>query len=115
MRKSWAGFKSRLKSRVESFQHQLQVFQAMIKHPETPPISKILLGIAVGYAVSPIDLIPDFIPVVGHLDDVLVIPALVWMALRFIPAQVKEDCRLNAAMESLKVERKTRGSQMESD
>jgi uncharacterized membrane protein YkvA (DUF1232 family) len=73
------------------------------------------LGIAVGYAVSPIDLIPDFIPVVGHLDDVLIIPALVWMALRFIPTQVKEECRLNTAMEFVKVERETRGSQMESN
>jgi uncharacterized membrane protein YkvA (DUF1232 family) len=52
-----------------------------------------LLGAAVAYALSPIDLIPDFIPVLGHLDDVLIVPLLVWLALRIVPAHVVAEHR----------------------
>ena len=53
-----------------------------------PRISKILLIVAVAYFVSPIDLIPDFIPVVGQLDDLLIVPSLIFLAFYFIPREV---------------------------
>ena len=53
-----------------------------------PTISKILLGLAVVYFFSPIDIIPDFIPVIGYLDDVLIVPLLVFLAVRFIPKEI---------------------------
>ena len=65
----------------------------MLKHPLTPRASRVFLGAAIAYAVSPIDLIPDFIPVIGLLDDVIVLPALIWLALRLIPRDVIADCR----------------------
>lgn len=66
------------------------------KHPGTPAAAKLLGFVVVAYALSPIDLIPDFIPVLGYLDDVILLPVLIWMAVRLIPVDVLADCRLQA-------------------
>jgi uncharacterized membrane protein YkvA (DUF1232 family) len=50
----------------------------------------------VAYALSPIDLIPDFIPVLGYVDDVLLLPVLIWLAVRTLPAHVLDECRIQA-------------------
>lgn len=60
---------------------------------DTPVIAKIFAGITVAYALSPIDLIPDFIPVLGYLDDVILLPALVALTVRFIPKDILERSR----------------------
>lgn len=67
-----------------------------MKDRRTPRLAKVLLGLAVGYALSPVDLIPDFVPVLGYLDDIVLVPALVLLALKMVPRQVIEDCRLKA-------------------
>lgn len=67
-----------------------------IKHPGTPWYAKALAAFVVGYALSPIDLIPDFIPVLGYLDDVLLLPVLIWLTVRLIPAAVLAECRSEA-------------------
>jgi uncharacterized membrane protein YkvA (DUF1232 family) len=56
-------------------------------------MAKVLIGAAIAYALSPIDLIPDFIPVLGHLDDVIIVPLLVVAALKLVPQDVLEECR----------------------
>jgi uncharacterized membrane protein YkvA (DUF1232 family) len=56
-------------------------------------MAKVLIGAAIAYALSPIDLIPDFIPVIGHLDDLIIVPLLVYMALKLVPKDVVEECR----------------------
>ena len=66
------------------------------KHPGAPWGAKALAVFVVGYALSPIDLIPDFIPVLGYLDDVILLPGLIWLAVRMIPAQVLAECRERA-------------------
>ena len=58
------------------------------KHPDTPLSAKLLAGFIVAYAFSPIDLIPDFIPVLGYLDDLLIVPLGVYFTLRLIPPHV---------------------------
>lgn len=63
-------------------------------------MAKILIGAAVAYALSPIDLVPDFIPVVGHLDDVVVVPLLIIVALKLIPKDVVEECRATVKMDN---------------
>jgi uncharacterized membrane protein YkvA (DUF1232 family) len=72
---------------------ELAVYRAVAKHPRTPRVAMWCLGLAISYALLPFDLIPDFIPVVGHLDDVIVIPGLIAIALWFVPADVVRECR----------------------
>ena len=68
-----------------------------VRHPRSPLIVKILAGVIVAYALSPIDLIPDFIPVIGLLDEAVLIPAGVWLVLKFVPPDVLAECRVQAA------------------
>ena len=71
------------------------VFLAM-KHPKTPWYARILAGIIIWYALSPVDLIPDFVPVLGYLDDLVILPLLIILLLRLIPRGVFEECRQEA-------------------
>jgi len=64
-----------------------------MRHPRTPLAAKLLAALVVGYALSPIDLIPDFIPVLGYLDDVILVPLGVLLAMRMIPADVWSECQ----------------------
>lgn len=67
-----------------------------LRDPRTPWWVKALAALVVAYALSPIDLVPDFIPVLGYLDDVILLPGLVWLAVRLMPDVVREDCRAHA-------------------
>ncbi len=69
----------------------------MLKDGRTSKLAKVLLGLGLGYAASPFDLIPDFIPVIGHLYDVIILPPLVIMALKLIPKEEVEDSRSRAS------------------
>lgn len=66
------------------------------KSPRTPWYAKALGGFVVAYALSPIDLIPDFIPVLGYIDDVLLLPGLIWLTVKLLPEDVLLDCRRQA-------------------
>ncbi len=72
---------------------ELSYYRSLIAHPRTPKLAKVLLGIAVAYFVSPIDVIPDVIPVLGQLDDLLIVPGLIWAAVRLVPPDVAAECR----------------------
>ena len=66
------------------------------RHPHTPWYAKALGVFVVAYALSPIDLIPDFIPVLGYLDDVILLPGLIWLAIKLLPSDVLRECRAQA-------------------
>lgn len=66
------------------------------RDPRTPTWLKALAFFVVAYLLSPIDLVPDFIPVLGYLDDVILLPMLIWLALRYLPTDVALDCRQQA-------------------
>jgi uncharacterized membrane protein YkvA (DUF1232 family) len=80
-----------------AFRREIAVYQRVRRHPRTPKKAKVVLGVAIAYALSPIDLIPDFIPVIGHLDDVIIVPLLVYAAVKVIPKDVLEECRAAAS------------------
>ena len=82
-----------LKQRAKQLKSQLPVVLAALRHHDTPWYVKALAAVTVAYALSPIDLIPDFIPVLGLLDDLLLLPALCALTLRLIPKQVMAECR----------------------
>jgi uncharacterized membrane protein YkvA (DUF1232 family) len=67
------------------------------RHPRTPFIAKALAATVVVYAFSPIDLIPDFIPVLGYLDDLILVPIGIWIVLKLVPDDVMNECRAQAA------------------
>ncbi len=66
------------------------------RHPEVPWPAKAIGLVVVAYALSPIDLIPDFIPILGMLDELIVLPGLIWLAMRLIPAPLLAQCRVQA-------------------
>jgi uncharacterized membrane protein YkvA (DUF1232 family) len=66
------------------------------RHPDTPWSARLLVAFIVGYALSPIDLIPDFIPVLGYLDELILLPLLLGLALHLIPPTVLAECRQRA-------------------
>jgi uncharacterized membrane protein YkvA (DUF1232 family) len=67
------------------------------RHPRTPFVAKALAAALVAYAFSPIDLIPDFIPVLGYLDELILLPAGIWLVLKLVPEEVMVECRGQAA------------------
>lgn len=83
----------KLKSLTKHLKQEFAVYRLVLRHPKTPWIAKVFLGLAVGYLLLPFDLIPDFIPVLGQIDDVIIIPILVYIALLFIPKSVIQSCR----------------------
>ena len=87
---------TRLKAVGRNLKREIQVYRLVLKDHRTPRLAKILLGLAVGYAILPFDIIPDFIPVIGQLDDLIIVPALIIVALKLIPKEVVEECRARA-------------------
>ena len=85
--------KPKLAEARRAFKREFEFYKRLAKHPRTPRLAKTCLGLAIGYALLPFDLIPDFIPVIGHLDDALIVPGLVLLALRLVPEDVKTECR----------------------
>jgi uncharacterized membrane protein YkvA (DUF1232 family) len=81
--------------------NELTYYRALGAHPQTPAVSRVLLVAAIAYFLSPIDLIPDVIPVLGLLDDIVIVPGLIYAALLFIPLSVKRECREKTAKRSM--------------
>jgi len=80
------------------------------KEPHTPRLAKWVIAITVAYALSPIDLIPDFIPVLGYLDDLLILPVGIWIAIRLIPDDIWLACKAKAAEETFSLAKNRRAA-----
>lgn len=85
-----------LKDRARRLKEDIPAVFIALKKRETPRTAKIFAAAAIIYALSPIDLIPDFIPVLGYLDDLIILPALVALTVRFIPRELLCRCREEA-------------------
>ena len=86
-----------LKAAARHLHGEVAVIAAAARDPRTPWLARIVVAAVVAYALSPIDLIPDFIPVLGMLDDLLLVPAGLWLALRLIPSDVVAEHRQRAS------------------
>lgn len=84
---------ARLRTWAAAIKRETLVVWFACRDPRTPWYAKGLAIMVVAYALSPIDLIPDFIPVLGLLDELLLLPAALWLVLRLVPAPVLADAR----------------------
>lgn len=87
----------RLKKRAQKLKQDIPVIYLVWKDQDTPLAARLVVGCTILYALSPIDLVPDVIPVLGLLDDVILLPALILLAIRLIPEDIWERNRLCAA------------------
>ncbi|MCR5869047.1 MAG: YkvA family protein [Aquincola tertiaricarbonis] len=90
------GWWLRFKAWARRFKRDGLTLWFAVRHPGTPLFVKLLAALVAAYAFSPIDLIPDFIPVLGLLDEMVLLPGLIWLALRLMPADVLATCRAQA-------------------
>jgi uncharacterized membrane protein YkvA (DUF1232 family) len=85
-----------LKQRARALKQDTYAVYLAARDPRTPWYAKVVAAAVVAYALSPFDLIPDFIPVLGYLDDLVIVPAGIALVLRLVPADVVADCRERA-------------------
>ena len=88
---------SALRERARALKRDAYALYYAVRDPRTPWYVKLLAGMMVAYALSPIDLIPDFLPLIGYLDELILLPAVMWIALRLVPPEALADARLRAA------------------
>jgi uncharacterized membrane protein YkvA (DUF1232 family) len=87
---------SKLTDRAKKLKTDIPAVFLALKEKRTPWYAKIIAAVVVIYALSPIDLIPDFIPVLGYLDDLVILPALIALCIKYIPKDIFDDCRKRA-------------------
>lgn len=85
-----------LKKRAGELKNEVMALYLACRRPDVPLLAKIIVTIVVGYALSPIDLIPDFVPVLGYLDDLILLPIGISLAIRLIPRHIMDECRIEA-------------------
>ena len=91
-----SGWMERWKARAHVLKREVHALYLAYREHRVPLKAKIVAALVVAYAVSPLDLIPDFIPVVGYLDDLIILPLGIMLAVKMIPADVMQDCRARA-------------------
>lgn len=85
-----------LKERAKKLKTDIPAVFIALKHPKTPWFAKVIAGVTMIYALSPIDLIPDFIPILGYLDDLILLPFLVTLVVKLIPDDIFLQCQQQA-------------------
>ena len=90
-----------LKSRARALKNEALAVYLAAKDPRTPWYAKLIAFVTIAYAFSPIDLIPDFIPILGYLDDLFIVPAGIALAIRLIPVEVLAEARETVASQSV--------------
>ncbi len=81
------------KAKAKKLKSEVRILYLACKDPRTPWYAKVFAMLIIGYALSPIDLIPDFIPVLGYVDDLIIVPAGIVLLMKMIPREVLEEYR----------------------
>ncbi|WP_211218408.1 YkvA family protein [Thermus antranikianii] len=84
------------KARAKAFKREVSVLYLALRHPRLPWHVRLLASLVVAYALSPVDLIPDFVPILGHLDDLVLIPLGIALVLRLIPEEILREAKEKA-------------------
>ena len=98
-------FISNLKQKVKQLKQEILTLSIAYGDKRTPFVAKLMIWCTVGYLLSPIDLIPDFIPVIGFLDDLIIVPLLISLSIKLIPKIVLEDARQKAKLNPEKLKK----------
>ena len=85
-----------LKQIAAKLKAEFEFYRRLQQHPKTPRLAKALLWLAIGYLLMPFDLIPDFLPVIGQLDELVIIPLLLYCALKLTPQAIVRECKGSA-------------------
>lgn len=94
------GLRAQLAALASRLKQEVSFYRALLAHPQTPWLAKALLWLALGYLVLPFDLIPDFLPLIGQLDELVILPLLFYLALQLTPVSVRQVCREIAVADS---------------
>jgi uncharacterized membrane protein YkvA (DUF1232 family) len=87
---------TRLKEKAKQIKYNLSALYLAYKRKDVPIYAKVIPLITIGYALSPIDLIPDFIPILGYMDDLIILPVLIALSIKFIPKPIFDECKEEA-------------------
>jgi uncharacterized membrane protein YkvA (DUF1232 family) len=87
---------AKFRAKAKELKYNVSALYLAYKRKDVPVGAKIVILITIGYALSPIDLIPDFIPILGYLDDLIILPILVYISLTLIPKEIMEECKEQA-------------------
>jgi uncharacterized membrane protein YkvA (DUF1232 family) len=99
------GIVETLKAKSKQLKKEITALYYAYQHPNISRLPKMIILFTLGYALSPIDLIPDFIPIFGYLDDLIIIPALISLSIKLIPPDVLEEARKKAEQEPLRLKK----------
>ncbi len=99
---------SKFKNTADAINQKIGAMYIAMKRDDTPLYAKLACGLCVFYALSPLDIIPDFVPVLGAVDDVVVLPFLMWLAVKLMPQDIMDRCIAQAQQDMTEIESKKR-------
>lgn len=95
----------KMKKQANNLKNEITTIYYVYQNPKAKIIPKIIIIFTIGYALSPIDLIPDFIPILGYLDDLIILPALIALAIKLTPKEIMDESREKALKEPIKLKK----------
>jgi uncharacterized membrane protein YkvA (DUF1232 family) len=96
----------KFKIKVKNLKNEIIAIYYAYQHPKIPILPRIVILFTLGYALSPIDFIPDFIPILGYVDDFLILPVLITLSIKLIPTEIMEESRKKAAKQPQRLKKK---------
>ena len=98
--------KSLLLKKAKQLKAYIVALYLSLRESSTPPLAKLMAALTIGYALSPIDLIPDFIPVLGYLDDLIILPAMIILTIKLIPKELWREKLLAVSSQEIKLQKR---------